>query len=71
LLIAILHERQVELFTEWGHRWLDLKRTGNVNAVMSIVTPSKGGTWQATDQLFPIPQGDIDKNPNIIQNSGY
>jgi hypothetical protein len=22
MLDAIAHERQVELFTEWGHRWL-------------------------------------------------
>ncbi len=27
VLTAIAHERQIELFAEWGHRWLDLKRT--------------------------------------------
>jgi hypothetical protein len=26
LMVAIEQERRVELFTEWGHRWLDLKR---------------------------------------------
>lgn len=71
LLAAILHERQVELFTEWGHRWFDLKRTGNVDAVMSVVSPLKGGTWVTTDQLYPIPHFDILRNPNLVQNPGY
>jgi starch-binding outer membrane protein, SusD/RagB family len=72
LLAAILHERQVELFTEWGHRWLDLKRTNTVDAVMSTITPQKGGvTWQSFQQLYPIPQSEILNDPNLHQNSGY
>lgn len=71
LLSAILHERQVELFTEWGHRWLDLKRTGTIDAVMSVVTPQKGGTWSSYQQLYPIPQSEIATDPNLNQNSGY
>jgi hypothetical protein len=73
LLTAILHERQVELFTEWGHRWFDLIRTNNLNSVMSIVTPLKGGTWNADGHqaLYPIPQTDRNSNPNLSQNVGY
>jgi hypothetical protein len=71
LLAAIAHERQVELFTEWGHRWLDLKRTDQINAVMAIVTPQKGGTWQSYKQLFPISPRDLLLNPNLTQNEGY
>lgn len=71
LLACILHERQVELFTELGHRWLDLKRTGNVDAVMNVVTPVKGGTWNSNWALYPIPIDDIQKNPKISQNLGY
>jgi hypothetical protein len=71
LLKAILNERQVELFTESGHRWFDLKRTGKVDEVMSIVTPEKGGTWNTNWQLYPIPLGDIQKNSNLRQNQGY
>ncbi|HVS97794.1 MAG TPA: RagB/SusD family nutrient uptake outer membrane protein [Puia sp.] len=72
LLAAIAHERQVELFSEWGHRWLDLKRTGTVDNAMSIATPQKsGGAWNTIQQWYPLPQGDIQKDPNAVQNPGY
>jgi hypothetical protein len=71
LLNAIMHERQVELFTEWGHRWLDLKRTGKLNSVMINVTPLKGGVWNANSALYPIPFYDLQKNTNLTQNPGY
>lgn len=73
LLAAILHERQVELFSEWGHRWFDLKRTGKLDAVMNTVTPLKaaGQSWQSYQQWFPLALVDIQKSPNLTQNSGY
>lgn len=74
VLAAILHERQVELFTEWGHRWFDLKRTGNLNSVMGSpgnICQGKGGTWRPNSALLPIPQSDILINPNLTQNPGY
>ncbi|MCR8556932.1 RagB/SusD family nutrient uptake outer membrane protein [Mucilaginibacter sp. BJC16-A38] len=71
LLTAILHERQVELFTENGHRWLDLKRTTTVDAVMSQVSTQKGGTWNTNQQLYPIPLSQILADPNLKQNVGY
>lgn len=71
LLSAILHERQVELFTEWGHRWLDLKRTGNVDAVMSGVTPRKRGSWKTEWQWYPISRSELQLNHNLAQNAGY
>jgi hypothetical protein len=70
VLAAIAHERQVELFTE-GHRWLDLKRTGQIDVVMSKVTPTKHGTWNTHQQLYPIPAAEIKVNNNLTQNSGY
>lgn len=71
LLEAILHERRTEFFTEMGHRWLDLKRMGKVDEVMSIATQQKGGTWSTNDQFFPISASELDRAPNINQNAGY
>lgn len=67
LLDSIDIERRRELFTEWGHRWLDLKRTGKVSNVLSPIKTS----WQETDALYPIPEDEINKNPNLRQNEGY
>ncbi|AEW01014.1 hypothetical protein A4D02_13740 [Niastella koreensis] len=73
LLAAILKERQVELFVEWGHRWLDLKRSGNLDFIMGVVTPLKanGGKWQSYQAYYPIYYNDILMDPNLSQNSGY
>jgi len=71
VLNAILHERRVELFTEWGHRWFDLKRTKNIDAVMELETPLKGGVWSSNKALYPIPHSDVVNNANIKQNDGY
>ncbi|MCG8321295.1 MAG: RagB/SusD family nutrient uptake outer membrane protein [Cytophagales bacterium] len=67
-LAGIEQERRIELFSEWGHRWLDLKRTKRADAVLAPIKSS----WQSTDVLFPIPQEEIESNPNLIpQNPGY
>lgn len=67
ILQLIFEERRKELFTEWGHRWLDLKRTGMATEVLSPKKP----LWQATDVLYPIPEVERLKNPNLEQNAGY
>ena len=67
LLDAILNERRSELFTEWGHRWIDLKRFGRNVQVLSLL---KTG-YQPTAALYPIPQSDINVNKNLSQNPGY
>jgi hypothetical protein len=75
ILMAIEKERVCELFTEWGHRWLDLKRTqslitaGNTRADDLLKTLKQ--SWQSTDTLYPIPQEEIRLNPKSIQNPGY
>jgi starch-binding outer membrane protein, SusD/RagB family len=67
LLSAIEQERRIELCGEFGHRWLDLKRTKRADAVLSVIKPG----WQPTDTLFPIPQSEILLNPHLTQNAGY
>jgi hypothetical protein len=63
-----MHERQLELFTEWGHRWFDLKRTGRMDSVMTRVASEKGTVWKPHYKLFPIAQEEINRNPNMVQN---
>lgn len=67
-LQAIEQERRTELFTEWGHRWIDLKRTNRADDVLGAV---KGSNWQATDKLYPIPLSELETAPNLKQNPGY
>lgn len=71
LIAAIIKERQVELFTELGQRWFDLKRLGIINTVMPTVTAGKGGVWDAYDQFYPIPFNDTQSNPYLTQTFGY
>lgn len=67
LLLAIEHEREVELFAEWGHRWFDLIRTGRANTLLGKIKP----TWKSTAILWPIPEEEINANPKLVQNPGY
>ena len=71
LVTAVIQERRVELFTEGGHRFFDLKRTGTIDAVMAISAVQKGGTWNTDRQVWPINSSDIVINPNLVQNHGY
>lgn len=66
LLLAVEHERRIEFFCEFGHRWYDLKRTNRADAVLG----TKPG-WKSTAVLYPIPQSELSNDPNLTQNSGY
>ena len=68
LLNAILHERQVELFTEFGHRFFDLKRMGKADEVLGTIKQN----WNPEDKLLPIPEKELLVNPKLNpQNPGY
>ena len=58
---AITAERRLELAFE-GDRWHDLNRLGLTPTVMGI---------DATQELYPIPQSEIDVTPGLTQNPGY
>jgi hypothetical protein len=68
LLEAIQKERRFEFFSEWGFRWLDLKRTGTADAILG---PIKSPGWKSTDTLYPIPQTELQNDPNLTQNPNY
>ncbi|MFD2826856.1 RagB/SusD family nutrient uptake outer membrane protein [Leeuwenhoekiella polynyae] len=63
LLDEVMQQRYYELFSEWGHRWLDLKRTGKALEVLEGVSE--------TELRYPIPEAELLKNPNLTQNAGY
>ena len=66
---AIYHERRIELFDEWGHRWLDLKRTGTALSVLDTISVKAGITKNSL--LYPIPTTELVTDPNMTQNPGY
>lgn len=68
VLEAIYRERKMEFFTELGHRFFDLKRTGTANKQL---TPVKLN-WKNTSSYWPIPESELILNPNLEpQNQGY
>jgi len=67
IIEAVQQERRFELFTEYGHRFFDLKRNGTLNTVLPVV---KLG-WNSTDVHWPIPETELLANPNLTQNLGY
>lgn len=68
-LTQLKHERLVELCGE-GHRWEDLVRWGDLST--NLASRDAGFShYQDKYALLPIPQYDIDVNPNLEQNPGW
>jgi hypothetical protein len=63
VLDAIFLERRLELAFE-GEYWFDLVRTGRAAAAL-------GPNFEAYKALWPIPQGEMDTAPLLVQNPGY
>jgi tetratricopeptide (TPR) repeat protein len=69
------HERVTELAGE-GHRWNDLDRWGyfdtqeGINELMQR-DPAFANFMLDRHRLLPLPQRDVDINPNLVQNPGY
>jgi hypothetical protein len=69
LLAAVEQERRVELFSEWGHRWLDLKRRKRADDVLGLV---KAPHWQSNDTLYPLPAKEMRLDKQLTpQNTAY
>jgi starch-binding outer membrane protein, SusD/RagB family len=68
----ILSERLFELFGEQKRRQ-DLIRFGQYTGRTDAASGIAGGKQASADYyvLFPIPQSQIDANPNLTQNPGY
>jgi hypothetical protein len=68
IIADVINQRRFELFTEYGHRFFDLKRSGQIDTVLALSKPG----WNATDKLWPLPAVELNVNPNLNpQNPGY
>ena len=75
---AIIDERVLELSGE-GHRFFDLVRWGLADDYMGATSlhgdhpkSLSGGIFQENKHEYIwIPQGELDANPNLVQNPGY
>ncbi|MDO5978230.1 RagB/SusD family nutrient uptake outer membrane protein [Flavivirga spongiicola] len=69
---AIEMERRFEFIGE-GHRWFDLKRTGEAIQTMNawFTANSINVTIDVDNLILPIPQSQIDTDPAITPNPGY
>jgi hypothetical protein len=66
----VLHERRMELAFE-GQRWFDLIRISNGQYGLDFLHSIGKVNATAKFLLMPIPQQEIDANPNLTQNPGY
>lgn len=69
----ILDERARELSQE-SNRWFTLTRTGKLQERVKAYNEQGGPSIQSHHSLMPIPQSEIDRNPdseNFKQNPGY
>jgi hypothetical protein len=62
---TVVQERAYELYME-GKRWFDLKRLGTAK-LKEIIMTNTGKTVKDKHLLWPIPQQEIDTNPEIDQ----
>lgn len=68
VIADVMKQRRLELFTEFGHRFFDLRRNNALDSVLSVTKPG----WSTTDQLWPLPERELEANPKLKpQNPGY
>ncbi|WP_128545122.1 RagB/SusD family nutrient uptake outer membrane protein [Larkinella soli] len=72
----IMNERFLELAGEEGHRWFDLRRWhigGKINLTGFNFSSDRNDVSISVPKnlYYPIPNNEIDLNPNIRQNAGY
>jgi len=70
-------ERRREFVFE-GQRWFDLSRWGVLDSVITAkttelenISPGETTVHGAPNNLLPLPQTELSKNPNLTQNPGW
>lgn len=66
----IIHERRMELAFE-GHRWFDMIRIDGGQYAVDYLKSIGKKNVNKNRLLLPVPQVEIDANPDITQNAGY
>lgn len=69
-LDQLKHERLLELSGE-GHRWNDLVRWGDLGPQLAERDPNFDNFQAGRHEFLPIPQRDLDINPNLEQNPDW
>lgn len=65
----IIEERHKEFVGE-GKRYWDLVRTGKAVTVLKAANHDyRSNDWTESKKYWPIPQSEIDKDPNLVQNN--
>lgn len=75
MIQIVRHERRVEFALE-GLRFMDLKRWGTIEEAFLRAQSDPVGSYnpqylQRRSEVFPIPQNEIDVNPQLIQNPAW
>ncbi|MCR6722620.1 MAG: RagB/SusD family nutrient uptake outer membrane protein [Chitinophagaceae bacterium] len=65
-----MHERRMELAFE-GHWWFDMIRVNNGQYALDFLHSIGKTNAGSKHLLLPIPQREIEANPNLTQNNGY
>jgi hypothetical protein len=70
-------ERRREFVFE-GQRWFDLSRWGTLDAAiqaktaeLEAISPGETTVHGAPNNLLPLPQAELNRNPNLTQNPGW
>lgn len=75
MIDIVRHERRIEFAME-GLRFMDLKRWGTIEeafnrAIADPVGPYNPQYRGGKSEVFPIPQSELDVNPNLIQHPDW
>lgn len=68
----IRHERRIELAFE-GQRYYDLLRWKKMGEIIPTIVDPNGvkRVWNDYNYLWPLPTNALNKNPKLVQNTGY
>ena len=68
---SIIEERRKEFLGE-GKRYWDLVRSGLAQDVLKGENHDwRTEDWHPGKKHWPLPQSEVDKDPNLVQNVGY